>query len=583
MEATMSTTADAVRNRLTGPGGPFEITTETVDGVEMKVYAKRFPDLRTVLAFAAAHGPKELLVHGDRRITYTDFLAMVRSEAAHLSREAGVVHGDRVAVLSQNNPEWCATFWATISLGAVLVGLNGWWSTDEILYGLADSGAKVLVVDVKRLERIAAHLDEIVAERVYVVDADPTLLASHPKLHAFAELLASPDAPLPDVAIAEDDAAVIFYTSGTTGRPKGAVSSHRNMVANLQNTVYLFASSQARAAAKAAELGERAPTDPLSGGQPVALFASPLFHVSGCHSTLVTGVMAGVKLVMPTGRFDPVAALELIQREGVTMWTAVPTLIWRTCEHPARHDYDTSTVTSIAMGGSPSAGELQRRIRETFPNVRATSNGYGLTESSSIATVLAGPESLTRADSVGQALPVVDIAIAGPDGAHLAPGETGEILIRGPIVMKGYWNNPAATAATIRDGWLHSGDIGYLSPDGFLYVTDRAKDMIIRSGENIYCVEIENRLLEHPDILDAAVVGVPHVELGEEVKAIVQVAPGSTLTADAVRSWVAATLAPFKVPTHVELGTDLLPRNASGKLLKNVLRGTGDAPFDEML
>ncbi|MGZ4760702.1 MAG: class I adenylate-forming enzyme family protein, partial [Acidimicrobiales bacterium] len=248
-----------------------------------------------------------------------------------------------------------------------------------------------------------------------------------------------------------------------------------------------------------------------------------------------------------------------------------------------RHDYDTSSVTSVAFGGSPSADELQRMVRETFPNVKSTSNAYGLTESSSVATVISGPDALEKPTSVGPPVPVVEIRIADASGAEVAQGETGEVLIRGPIIMPGYWGKPEATAETVIDGWLHTGDIGRVDEDGFLYITDRAKDMIIRGGENIYCVEIEQRLVEHPEIADAAVIGVPHLELGEEVKAVVQLVDGSELTEADVRAWVAEALANFKVPAYVELTTDKLPRNASGKLLKNVLRGQGEVSFAETM
>ena len=578
----MSTISD-IRTQLTGPGGAFEVIDDIVDGVPMKVYASRFPDLSVVAQFGMAHGDKEFIVHGDRRISYAEFLSMSNSVSNHLRADAGIVHGDRVAVLSPNNPEWCLSFWGTVNIGAVLVGLNGWWTTDEVLYGLEDSGAKVLVVDTKRFERIADHVDDIESlERVYLIDADPADFGGGAKLHRFDELTVDPTPEFPEVTLSEGDHAVIFYTSGTTGRPKGAISTHRNMIANLQNTVFTLTAGSMALAASTDSSSEPAPA-PTGSTQPVALFTSPLFHVSGCHSTLVVGLMGGMKLVMVDGRFDPLRALELIQAEGVQIWATVPTMIWRTCEHPARHDYDTSTVMSVSFGGSPSAEELQRKIRETFPNVKATTNAYGLTESSSVATALSGADSIRLPNSVGIPMPVVELAILGTHGEHLGPNETGEVLIKGPIIMAGYWNKPEATADAVRDGWLHTGDVGRLDDDGFLFITDRAKDMIIRGGENIYCVEIENRLVEHPDIADAAIIGVPHPSLGEEAKAVIQIEPGSTLTEDDVRSWVALTLAGFKVPTFVELRTEKLPRNASGKLLKNVLRGTGDVSFNETM
>jgi long-chain acyl-CoA synthetase len=579
-----SDTVASIRAQLTGPGGQFEVVTEVIDGHELKVYKDRFPNLRVVAQFAAAHGDKEFLVYGERRLTFAEFLAASNSVSNELLA-AGVGHGDRVAVLAQNSPEWCMAFWGTVDIGAVLVGLNGWWNTDEIIYGLEDSGAKVLVVDTKRFARIADAIDGIdTLERVYLTDADPADLsggAPSPKLRPFSELVAHPTDEFPDVAIDEGDHAVIFYTSGTTGRPKGAISTHRSMVANLQNTVFLLTSSSMAAAATAAP-DDSAALVP-AGSQPVALFTAPLFHVAGCHSTLVVGMMGGLKLVMLEGRFEPTKALSLIEAEGVTLWTAVPTMVWRVCEAPERHDYDTSTVISVSFGGSPSAEEMQRRVRETFPNLKATTNAYGLTESSSVATTLTGADSLRKPSSVGLPMPTVDLAIAGPDGSHLGPNQTGEVLLRGPIIMPGYWNKPEATATTIIDGWLHTGDVGHVDDEGYLFITDRAKDMLIRGGENIYCVEIENRLVEHPDIADAAVIGVPHETLGEEVKAVIEVAPGSDPSDDEIRQWVAGTLATFKVPTYIERWDGKLPRNASGKLLKNVLRGEGHVSFAETM
>ena len=563
-----------VSAQLTGAGGPFEVVTEPVDGVDMKVYKERFANLRPVAEMAAARGDDEpFLVYGDRRIGFGAFFREANGVSAALAR-VGVGHGDRVAVLSANNPEWCVSFWATVNLGAILVGLNGWWKTDEILYGLRDSGSKVLIADRGRFERIAGELGDLPdLEAIYLIDADPSDFPSAPNLHRFDELSVEPTETFPTAEIDEDDPAVIFYTSGTTGRPKGAISTHRNMVANLQNTIFNTVAS-GMAFPDAAASG---------GGRTTALLTSPLFHVSGCHSSLVVGTLAGIKVVIPQGRFEPAKALELIQDEAVTVWATVPTMVWRVCEYPERFDYDTTSVTSVAFGGSPSADELQRMVRETFPNVTSTANAYGLTETSSVATVISGPDAIAKPTSVGPPMPVVELRIADATGAPLPQGATGEILIRGPIVMPGYWGKPEATAETIRDGWLHTGDIGHLDDEGYLYVTDRAKDMIIRGGENVYCVEIEQRLVENPKIADAAVIGVPHPELGEEVKAVVQVTPGESITEDEVRRWVSETLANFKVPTYVDLTDEKLPRNASGKLLKNVLRGQGEVSFSETM
>ncbi len=572
----MPTSAE-VRAQLTGPGGMFEVTTDEVLGRPMEVYAERMPSLRSVAEVGLMRGDQTFIVYGDRTYGFGEFVETSNSVAHALRDRFGLAKGDRVAVLSQNNPEWCLAFWATVSQGAVLVGLNGWWTTDEIEYGLQDSGAKVLVADRKRFERIAGSLDSAPdLEHVFLVDctAADVGLADDPRIHEFSELVGTPTAAFVTEDIAEDDPAVIFYTSGTTGRPKGAISTHRSMIANLQNTMYNAVAGSMAGGGALPDAG---------GGANVALFTSPLFHVSGCHSTLVVGLLAGLKLVMPEGRFTPETALQLIQDHDVTVWATVPTMVWRVCEHPDRHDYDTSSVKSVAFGGSPSADELQRMIRDTFPSVASTSNAYGLTETSSVATVISGQDAIDRPTSVGPPVPTVHVRIVDAEGNEVLTGETGEVCISGPILMAGYWKKPEATAEAIRDGWLHTGDLGHVDEDGFVYITDRKKDMIIRGGENIYCVEIEQRLVNHPHIADAAVIGVPHPELGEEVKAVVQVEEGETLTEAEVRQWVADGLAAFKVPAYVEVSAEKLPRNASGKLLKNVLRGEGDVSFAETM
>jgi long-chain acyl-CoA synthetase len=569
-----------VRAQLTGPGGMFEVVTEDVLGRPLQAYKERMRSLREITQAAIGRGDEAtFLVHGDRVIGFRTFVETTNGVAAVLAERCGVRPGDRVAVLSQNNPEWCLAFWATVESGVVLVGLNGWWKADEILYGLQDSGAVVLVADRKRFERIAGRLDEAPdLAHVFLVDCTPDDFpdaSGTVKLHRFDELTEAPTEVFPDETIAEDDPAVIFYTSGTTGRPKGAISTHRSMIANLQNTLFNTV---------AGAIANPSAGSPLGDEPTVSLLTSPLFHVSGCHSGLVVGMLAGVKLVMPVGRFDPVEALRLIEEHRVTVWATVPTMVWRVCEHPDRRDHDTSSVTTVAFGGSPSADELRRKVAETFPNVRSTSNAYGLTETSSVATVISGEDATRKPWSVGPPVPTVEVRIVDPANQPRGTGETGEVCIRGPILMKGYWNKPEATAEAIdAEGWLHTGDVGHLDDEGFLTITDRKKDMIIRGGENIYCVEIENRLVEHPAVADAAVIGVPHPELGEEVKAVVQVGPGAPLTADDVRDWVRAELADFKVPAHVDVRTDPLPRNASGKLLKNVLRGEGELGFAETM
>ncbi len=311
--------------------------------------------------------------------------------------------------------------------------------------------------------------------------------------------------------------------------------------------------------------------------QSAALLVVPLFHVTGCLSTMMLCYASGAKLVlMPPGRFDPDAAMATIEHEKVTSFGGVPTIMWRIVESPNFESYDLSTVQRVSYGGAPAAPELVQRIHERFPKVRKTlATAYGLTESASVATSNTGDDYGTHPDSVGRPAPTIEIEVVDPDGAPVPPGATGEIWLRGPTIMRrGYWNRPDATAEAITsDGWFRSGDIGRFDEDGFLYLVDRAKDMIIRGGENVYCVEVEQALFEHPDVVDAAVVGVPHKVLGEEVKAVVQLKPDSTVSAEDLRTYCSERLANFKVPEYVEMRDEPLPRNPAGKVLKNLLRG----------
>jgi long-chain acyl-CoA synthetase len=335
---------------------------------------------------------------------------------------------------------------------------------------------------------------------------------------------------------------------------------------------YLFASAMANPelAAAAASPG-------------VGLLTVPLFHVGGCQTNMLMGYAAGRKLVIPEGRVTPEQCLTLIEQERVTDFGGVPTIVWRVVTHPDTKSYDLSSVRSVGYGGAPPPLQLQEMVREVFPNAQRPSQVWGLTESSSMITYIAGDEFKARPASTGKPLPTVELKICDESGDELPAGQTGEIVVRGPMIVPGYWGKPDATAASFSaDGWFRTGDVGRVDEEGYLYVTDRAKDIIIRGGENISSVEIEQRLVQHPEINDAAVIGVPHPEYGEEVKAFVQVIAGSNLTQPDVQRWAAETLANFKVPAHVEIRTEALPRNAAGKLIKPALRG-GESSFAETM
>ncbi len=567
-EDVVGSVDDAIAE-LTAPGARFETQMVEVQGVATRVFSNRLGSLRELARLAAdKRSDDELLVHGDRRYTYRDFFESANSASLHLTRDYGLAHGDRVAILSANNPEWALTFWGAINVGAIAVALNGWWKTDEVVYGLNDSGARFLLADRPRFERIREHLEQLDGlEAVFLVDPQPGALALDDRMRDAADLFVEPTADFPGMPIDEDDAAVILYTSGTTGRPKGAVGTHRSWIASTHNL------SGVAAVTALGAPGDRAPST-KSG---VRLLCVPLFHVSGAQSHLVAGLLAGWKLIIPEGRFDPEQVLGLIQTEGVTAWAAVPTMVSRVCQHPDVGDFDLSSVTSVGYGGAPAPTDLLDAVQSTFPNLTYQSNIYGLTETSGVATINGGQSRLDRPTSVGRPMLTVDVEIRDDEGRPVALGETGEVCVRGPLVIAGYWNQPEATAEAIVDGWLRTGDVGYLGADGHLHITDRAKDVIIRGGENVYCVAIEDRLVAHPDVLEAAVFGVAHPDLGEEVRAVVQMADVAEVTQADLQAWTAEKLADFNVPTRIDVGVDPLPRNETGKVLKDQLRAAAQS------
>lgn len=552
---------------LTGPGAPFEIVSETILGRAARTFAKRERSIREKVANAAAHGAADFIVYGDLRISYADFAQRVWGAAHALRTDHGLAKGDRLAILSFNCPDWIIALFGATSAGAIGVGLNGWWATEEIEYGLEDSGSRFLVVDERLYPRVEPLLGKLThLEKIFFIGDHPP-----PGTIPIAEIL-TPCADPPTTPIEEDDPFVILYTSGTTGRSKGCITTHRGTIAQVMGIIF------ANVAGSALSGKALIPSD--GPRQMAALLTSPLFHVGGLHSNLCTQMTIGSKLVFSEGRFDPEQVMALIEREKITTWGAIPTMLHRVVHHPKVRDYDLSSLRGISFGGAPTAPETIEKAQEVLPIEPSFANAYGLTETHGVATVNGGKDLLGRKTSIGRPLPILDMKIVDEDGKEVPQGQLGELLIQGPTITPGYWNRPDATAETVRNGWLYTGDLGYCDSDGFYFVVDRAKDMILRGGENVYCTEIENTLADHAEIDEAAVVGVPDAELGERVKAIVRRVPGSKLGENAVRSHVAAHLASFKVPEFIEFVSDPLPRNAAGKLLKNALRGQGSVPFD---
>ncbi|MET0388495.1 MAG: class I adenylate-forming enzyme family protein [Polyangiales bacterium] len=556
--------------RLTAPGERFEMEQHTIRGVPLRVWKHAPPTLRDVFLNARGYAARTALVYEADRTSYAGFARAVSVLAAEL-RSQGLQKGDRVAIIMRNLPEWPVSFFAAALCGAIVTPCNAWWTGPELRFALQDSGARFAIVDPERCERLTPHLAECPAlERLYVARSSERQDVVLPVgllqviLGPVAGWETLPEQPLPDVALAPEDDATIFYTSGTTGTPKGALGTHRNACSNTLTT----ACAQARAFLRR---GEQPKLPGPDSPQRALLLAVPLFHVLGCMPWMVAGINNGSKLVLMR-KWDPAHALALIQAERITQAGGVPTLAWDLLAQPDRERFDLSSLDAINCGGAPAAPELVRRLREAFPQARPA-NGWGMTEVTSSYASNNAEDYAARPSSCGVAAPTNDWKIMSADGSHELPiGEVGELWVKGPQVVKGYWNRPAETAATFVEGWLKTGDLARLDEEGFGYVVDRSKDMLIRGGENIHCVEVENVLFEHPDVLDAALIGVPHETLGEEAVAIVQAKQASPALVDALRALVGARLAPFKVPSHVVFWTEALPRNEAGKVLKNQLR-----------
>lgn len=550
-----------IRQELTGTGGPFEIVEEKVLGQRLLVFKERHGSMRSLLQESALHGDKEYIVHGDRRITYAEHIPLVASVAEALRSQYKIQKGDRVALFAANSAEWIITWWAVSSLGGILAAFNGMWTRDEAAYGIEITEPALLIGDRKRLARLEGD-----AKGVPILEIE----SAFDTLETFA-----PQCPLPDTPIAEDDPTLILFTSGTTGRPKGALVSHRALAGFVKVQTYQGL-ERMLIAARSGELPADAPP-PLP---PCSLVTVPLFHLSGLYAAVIMMLSQGAKTVYRTGRFDPEGVLQSIERESVTLWSALGSSGSQVIAHPALDQYDLSSIRNIGFGGAPTSPDLQRRMGEAFPNARGNIGlGYGLSESGGMGTTIGGGELQTRPTSCGRPAICHEIEIRGRDGQTLPNGEDGEIHIRSPYLMLEYWRDPAATEKTILPGhWLATGDIGHLDDAGYLFIDSRARDMILRSGENIYPVEIEHRLDAHPGVKESAVVGSDHPDLGQEVKAFVVVVPGSEPDAETLSGWVGEVLSPYKVPSLWEIRTDALPRNPAGKVLKTVLTGQGKAP-----
>ena len=569
--------ADSVRSgiiaKLTAPGGGFDIEERVVNGVPWRVFSTLPSTLREILELSKGFGERDFLVYEDDRWTFARHYEVAVGLAHRLLDHYGLRKGDRVAIAMRNYPEWVPIFWATQAAGLIAVPLNAWWSGPELEYALKDSGARLLFADAERLDAIRPHLDGLDLVAVVEVRGEDPAGAG---VERWADVIAAVDAApaatrtaFPDVPIDPEDDATILYTSGTTGRPKGAIGSNRNHCTNTWNTV--MNGVVGAIIANGGEMPEPDPDAPLPG----ALQTFPFFHIAGITG-ICGGTAAGSKIVCMY-KWDARLGRKLIAEERLTGASGVPMVMRSLVEAMADDPGGGESLGSIALGGAPIPPDLILKIDEQFASKVGSGDGYGLTETTSAVVVNAGEDYVTHPDSVGRCTPGTDIRVVDPGtNDDVAEGEIGELWFRGPLVVRGYWNKPEATAQAFTDGWFHTGDLGYVR-DGWVYVVDRIKDVVIRGGENVYCAEVEAALFEHPAVADVAVIGLPHPKLGEEVVAVVNVRPGHEVTAAELRDHTAARIARFKAPTRVWFRDDPLPRTGTGKVLKRDLRQAAQA------
>ncbi len=555
---------DELRNawdELTAAGQLFEIETLKLRGFPARSYKHAPASLREIWQGTAAYQDREYLVFQDERYTYEQAHELTGSIANWLSMQ-GVQPGDRVAIAMRNYPEWMLAYWAVVSMGAVVVGMNAWWVPKEMHYALRDSVPKALICDEERLvrfEEIREDFQSLVVCGVRLHDG------VHNNVVDWREVTSTASA-MPEVSIDPDDDACVFYTSGTTGTPKGAQLTHRGCVSNLMNIGFSRAVQSAALAKAGVEAKGAMEPDQIA----IALVATPLFHVTG-NNCVAQGIAATGGKLIHMYKWDAGEALRIIEAEKVTTFSAVPMMSREMMLHPDFATRDTSSLKSMGGGGAAVQPDLTRKMNQTMKNA-APSAGYGMTETCGIISALSDVYLVDRPESVGRAMPTFEAKCVNEAGETVSTGEAGELWVRGACVIKGYLNRPEATAEEITNGWLHTGDVAYMDGDELIYLVDRAKDMVLRGGENVYCAEVESVFFEHESVAECVVFGVEDERLGEEVAAAIYLKQGGSADAEALRAYLRAKLSPYKIPRYIWLVDAPLPRNANGKFVKREIR-----------
>lgn len=551
---------DEAVSSLIAPGEFFETNTITLDNVEYRNFATMPANLGEYFQVMHKHAHKEFAVYRDERYTFAEGYQHSAEFGAALLGALGVSKGEKVAILSRNNPQWLMAFIGITSVGATAVPMNGWWTTQELDYGFADSGAQVVIADRDRVERLLPIADKHGLKVIAVDDCsdlDINVLQFGDLLQQYA------GAAMPSVEVSPEDHATIMYTSGSTGHPKGALSSHRGVLSALYSWMTMGVAT--KMAGVAGDQETRLP--------PAALVTVPLFHCTGSHSAFMLSLAVGRKMVI-MHKWDVEEALRLIEVEKITWFNGVPTMSAELQAAAETTDRDVSSLTEIMGGGSARPPDQVKKLTTTFKKSSA-GIGYGSTETNALGSVNSGPFYEAKPGSAGRPVPpVTDIVVKDERGNTLPAGERGEVCIKSPANIIGYWNKPEATAEAFRDGWFHTGDVGYIDDEGFVYIVDRIKEIIIRGGENISCLEVEAAIYDHPAVREAAVFGLPDERLGEIVGAAVVLKDGQQLSEEELRTFLREQLAAFKIPAHIWIREELLPRIASGKIFKRELKAS---------
>lgn len=542
--------------QLSGPGSPYEVVTPDDGGP--RYFRNAQPDLLTALNAGRAHGEREFVVWEDQRLTFAEFFAQVDRLATQLRTRFGVRKGDRVAIAMRNQPAWLVSFVAAVASGAIVVPLNSWGQREELLHGLEDSGSRVLLCDAARLALVEGDLEPLDLQAIAVGAPGQGRWVCD-----YEALLAEDVALLPPPVFQPDDPLLILYTSGTTSKPKGVLSTHRAVCQALAALEF-----QGAFAAMSSPQRIKAIID--SGFAPTNLMAVPLFHVSGLHAQFLLALRGGRRLVLMY-KWDAERALDLIERERCTQFSGSPAMMQQLLASPRFASDATASLFGLGLGGAAANPGLLAQLTSVKPNAIGGA-GYGMTESNSVGAAIGGDQFVYKPACVGWPLPIVEVRIGDTPDAPQAPGVEGQIWLRSPTLMSGYWGLPAATAEALQDGWLATGDVGCLDEEGFLRITDRLKDLINRGGEKIAAAEVEACASGLDGVIEAAAFAVPDERMGEAVALVARVREGSGVDEVALHAHIAAHLAAFKVPEHLQVVHAELPRNASGKLLKRELR-----------